>query len=445
VDERDRGLEEGVGGHTLRLSSSRRTRGRGLGRDFWIYFAGQGISQLGSSFTAFALPLLVFRLTHSATNLALTMGATFVPYLLFGLVLGAFVDRVNRKRMMVLVDLARGAVIALLPTLYLAGSLRIGWIYAVAFVQATLGILFEAGEFAAIPSLVPDDELVTANGRVTATNSAGQVFGPVLAGALVALMAVPDLLFVDAGTFVVSALALASIRRSFNADGSNGERDPDRSALRSLPGDVREGLRFVWNEPVLRYVSIMMALINFVGATQYAQLVLFAKESLGSTDAQVAWLFAAGSAGVVVVSLAAGRIRRRFSFVTTALGALVVSGAAVAAMALISRYPAALGLWAVASGFGLLLNVNTAALRQAIVPNHLFGRVISVAGVLAWSAIPLGALAGAAAVSLTGVRTVYVGIGVLTALIAAGFALSPIRHGDRVIAGAREQSVAHAR
>src|SRR5258708_1069793 len=128
-----------------------------LGRDFWLYFGGQMISQLGSSFTAFALPLLVFRLTHSATNLALTMAANFLPYLLFGLVLGAVVDRVNRKRMMVWVDLARGAVIVILPCLYLAGSLRIGWIYAVAFVQATLGILFEAGEFAAIPSLVTGD------------------------------------------------------------------------------------------------------------------------------------------------------------------------------------------------------------------------------------------------------------------------------------------------
>jgi hypothetical protein len=131
------------------------------------------------------------------------------------------------------------------------------------------------------------------------------------------------------------------------------------------------------------------------------------------------------------------------TFVTTALETLVVSGIAVTAMAWIGRYPAALGLWAVASGFGLLLNIDTAALRQAIVPNHLFGRVISVAGVLAWSAIPLGALAGAAAISLTSVRTVYAGIGVLTALIAAGFALSPIRHGDRVIAAARERSTAH--
>jgi hypothetical protein len=317
--------------------------------------------------------------------------------------------------------------------------LQIGWIYAVAFVQATLGILFEAGEFAAIPSLVDGDELVTANGRVTAANSAGQVLGPVLAGALVAVMAVPDLLFVDAATFIVSAFTLTLIKRSFNDPNSERAREPGRSLIRSLFDDVGEGLRYVWNVPVLRAISIMMALINFVGATQFAQLVLFANRVLSASDEQIAWLYAAGAAGVVVVGLAAGAIRRRFSFVVTALGALVISGVAVTAMALIGRYPAAVLLWAAASGFGLLLNINTAALRQAIVPNQLFGRVISVAAVLAWSAIPLGALAGAVAIPIFGIRAVYAATGIATALIAALFAFSPIRDGDRLIAEAQHQ------
>jgi MFS family permease len=427
--------------------SARRSK---LGRDFWLYFCGQAISQLGSSFTAFALPLLVFKLSHSATNLALTMAANFIPYLLFGLVLGAVVDRVDRKRMMATVDLARGGVIALLPVLYLAGHLAIWHIYAVAFVQSTLGILFDCGEFAAIPSLVPDRELVTANGRIMATNSAGQVLGPVLAGALVVLMSVANLLFVDAASFAVSTLTLVAIRSSFNqaeedrpdaADAAAAEEPA--SALRRLRQDVKEGLRYVWHNPVLRSISIMMALINFVSTTEYAQLVLFAKRALSATDTQTALLFAAGSAGVVIVSLSAGAIRRRLSFAVTALGALVVSGLATTAMAATRWYPAALVFWAAASGFGLLLNINTGALRQAIVPSSMYGRVISIAGVLAWSANPLGALAGAVAINLThNVAAVYAATGLLTAAIAAGFAFSPIREGDRYIAEAAEAKAA---
>ena len=408
-------------------ASGRRT----LGRDFWLYFSGQLISQVGSSFTLFALPLLVFKLTHSATNLALTTASNFVPYLLFGLVLGALVDRVDRKRMMLLTDVGRAVVIAVLPVLALSGTLRVEDIYAVAFVQSTMGILFNCGEFAAIPSLVGRDDLVAANGRILATNSAGQILGPILAGVLVTLMPTADLLFFDAGSFAVSALSLALIRRSFNA----ADRPAAGSAgVAGLLGDVRAGLRYVWSNPVLRSISLMMALINFVASTENSQLVLFAKRVLGASDSEVAVLFAAGAAGVVIVSMAAAPIRRRLSFAVTALGALVIAGLTVTAMALIGSYPAALVLWAASSGFGLLLNINTSALRQAIVPDEMYGRVVSIAQVMAWSAIPLGALAGAAAIQLSGsVADVYAVTGALTALIALLFAFSPVAHGDRYL------------
>jgi hypothetical protein len=259
----------------------------------------------------------------------------------------------------------------------------------------------------------------------------------VLAGALVTVMAVPDLLLFDAATFAVSALTLAAIRRGFNEQPAETGAAGEASVMRSLLHDVREGLRYVWNEPVLRSLSIMMALVNFVGASQYALLVLFAKRILGASDVEVAWLFAAGAAGVVVLGLAAGAIRRHLSFVVTALGALVVSGLALAGMAWTERYVVAVLLWAVCSGFGLLLNINTAALRQAIVPNHLLGRVMSVAMVLAWSAIPLGALAGAALIGAgVTLRGLYAGMGLATAAIAIAFAFSPIRHGDRLLAAA---------
>jgi predicted MFS family arabinose efflux permease len=413
-----------------------------LGRDFWFYFGGQLISQVGSSFTLFALPLLVFKLTHSATNLALTTAANLVPYLLFGLVLGALVDRVDRRRMMLLTDTGRAVVITVLPVLALFGALRVWDIYAVAFVQSTLGILFNVGQFAAIPSLVGRDDLVAANGRIMATNSAGQILGPVLAGVLVTLMAPADLLFFGAASFAVSAASLAVIRRSFNAADRPGLAE---AGVAGLLRDVREGLQYVWSQPVLRSISLMMALINFVATTENSQLVLFAKRVLGASDSQVALLYAAGAAGVVIVSVSAAALRRRLSFGVTALGALVIAGLTVTAMALIRSYPAALFLWAASCGFGLLLNINTTALRQAIVPDEMYGRVISIGQVLAWSAIPLGALAGAAAIQLSGsVADVYAVAGALTALIALSFAFSPVAHGDRYLAAASEAAPAPA-
>src|SRR2546430_14652880 len=120
-------------------SPAARTR---LSADFWKFWTGQTISQLGSSFTLFATPLLIFKLTHSSVNLGIATAANFVPYLLFGLVIGAWVDRLDRKRLMIAVDLARGAVIALIPLLSTLGVLHVWHVYLVGLVSSTLTILF---------------------------------------------------------------------------------------------------------------------------------------------------------------------------------------------------------------------------------------------------------------------------------------------------------------
>jgi MFS family permease len=387
-----------------------------MSRDFAKFWVGQTISNLGSSFTQWAVPLLVFQLTHSALNLGVSMAATFLPYLLFGLPLGAWMDRVDRKRAMILLDSVNALVILSIPLVAQFGHLNVWLIYAVTFIQSTVFIAFSAGEFAAIPSLVSGDDLVTANGRIQATFSAAQVAGPLLAGVMISFLPLVWVMAFDAGSFAVSAVSLALIRRSFNAV---SEEPRAKTTIRQ---DVREGLRYVLSHPVLRNISAMMALINFVNAVVFAELVLFATERLGATRLQIGVLFAAGSAGVVVTGLLAGRLRKRFSFTALALTSLMLMGACLIAFAGMRWYWAALPLWAAASGLGILFNINTGSLRQAIVPNHLLSRVMSIASVLAWSAIPAGALIGGWVVSETGnVAAVYGVVGILIICIAAFF------------------------
>jgi MFS family permease len=235
-------------------------------------------------------------------------------------------------------------------------------------------------------------------------------------------------LLFDAVSFLVSAGSLLLIGTSFNAPRPDGE---ERRAIRH---EVVDGLRYVLGHPILRNISAMMALVNLVAATTYAQLVLFAKRQLDASDAQVGLLYAAGSAGVVLLSLLAGPLRRRLSFSRAALGALVLDGVLTLVLAGVHWFWVAVPLWAAISGLGLFFNINTMSLRQQIVPNHLLGRVISIAGVLAWSAIPLGALAGGWAIEATGsVALVYGVIGAAVALIAASFALGPLGHAERYL------------
>src|SRR5262249_3734325 len=153
---------------------------------FWL---GQTISSLGDAFTGFALPLLVYKLTGSALNLAISSAVSFIPYLLFGLPIGALADRANRRRLVIVVDIA----IALLASV---GFFALWYIYLVQFVAATLAIGFDAAQAAALPSLVEREALVAANGQMIAGLSAASIAGPLLAGLLSAFVALPTLLLV---------------------------------------------------------------------------------------------------------------------------------------------------------------------------------------------------------------------------------------------------------
>jgi MFS family permease len=397
-----------------------------LNSDFWKYWTGQTISNLGSSITLFALPLLVYKITGSALNLGITTAAEFLPYLLFGLILGAWTDRVDRKRMMIAADIGRTLIIASIPILAALGVLTVWWIYLVGFVQATLTICFEAGQFAAIPGLVNRDDLVTANGRIQASYSAAQVIGPLLAGLLVTVMPLAMLMLIDALSFLVSSFSLALVRVSFNTG--------EKRASSSIRRDVVEGLRYVLGHPVLRNISLMMAMVNFVSVTTGAQIVLFARHQLQASDAQISLLYSASSVGVVILSLSAGLLRKRWSFSTVALGALMMEGLLMIVFSQMHWYWLALPIWALMGGLGILFNINTGSLRQAIVPNHMLGRVISIASVLAWSAIPLGSIAGGYAITWTkNVALVYGVIGVLTFLIPFSFSFTPLGHAKRYI------------
>lgn len=374
----------------------------------------------------FALPLLIYKLTGSALNLGLSMAVGMLPYLLFGLVIGAWVDRLDRKRLMIGVNFALACLMASIPVIAYAGHLSIAYIYAVEFSGSTLGIFFNSAEFAAIPSLVGKDNLVTANGRIQASYSAVTVAGPVLAGIMVSFVPLQTVLFVDAGSYLIASVTLLTVRGSFNVE--------TKKAITSIRNDVVAGLRYVLSHPVLRNISLMMAMVNFVGATVNAQIVLFAKRELSASNTQIGWLFAAEGVGVVVLSLAAGPLRKRWSFSVVALSALASSGVAIVALSFTRSVYAALPLIALMSGLGILFNINTGSLRQQIVPNDMLGRVISIAGVLAWSAIPLGSTLGGVIIQTSGnVVLVFAVIGFLTIAIPLGFSMTPLGHADRYV------------
>ncbi len=402
--------------------------------DFWIFWTGQTTSQIGSALTATVLPLLVFKLSGSALDLGLASAATWVPYPLFGLFIGAWVDRVNRKRLMIGLDIARAAVIAVLPALALLGHLPIWWIYLVTFINSTLTVGFVSATNAAIPSLVPPDDLLKANGRIQASAPFATIVGPLLAGLILVATSLQVVLWCDALTFVVSAISLALIKTSFNA-GAPEEARPER---RSLRRDILEGLRYVLAQPVVRTLALFALLANLSVAVFFPQIVLYAKEVLFASDAQVSQFFTAAGVGAVVLMLSAGFLRTRLSYGVILLGSILLSGVCVLVMI------AARLLWVDLLCFGVmfgligLFDVCFDSILQAITPNHLLGRVVAFTSVVAIFSVPFSSIVGGAVIDqLKNVLLVFGILGAFLIVLALVFVRSPLTRVEGYLPPAR--------
>ena len=382
--------------------------------DFWKFWSGQTISTLGSSVTSFALPLLVFKLTNSPLNLALTMVFTVLPYLLFGLAIGAWVDRTNRRRVMVGTDYARALVIASIPLLTVLGLSSVWWIYIVSFVNATLTIGFTAANFAALPSLVEPDDLVAANGSIQASFSIASIIGPLVAGLLLVRVPLPLLLLIDAASFLVSAASLLLIKRSFNASAS------EQKGEAGIGKAILEGLHYVLRSPIVFWLTLLLLLFNFILPTADVQIVWYAKHWLRASDTQIGLLYASDGIGVVV------------------LGSMMALGLLTALMAFTHWYPFVLVIWALRGGTDILFLISTYSMTQRIVPNALLGRVITGLRVLTWPTGALGALLGGLAIAQAGnVGLVYGCVGLLVFLVAFAFWLTPLGHAERYVPEAK--------
>ncbi|MET8143761.1 MFS transporter [Sphaerisporangium sp. NPDC005288] len=408
---------------------ARHARG-GLGRPYRVFLVAQSVSNLGSAVSLVLIPLLVLRLTGSPLDLGITMAVEFLPYPLFGLVIGAYVDRLSRRTVMIAADAGRTALIASIPVLAHLGALEIWWIYLTGFAASTLTIAYNAAEFAVMPSLVGPDRLDTANARLSAASSTAGVLGPAVAGAGLMVMPAATALLLDAATFAFSACCLAGLRRSLPERVTGGGREPVRRA-------IAEGVRFVFGHPVLRACAIMLALTNLlVGATAEKQIVTLAKQHYLAADSAVSWLFVSAGAGTALFSLFSDRLGRRLGPGRAILLPFFGGAVCMFGIGVVESYPAVVLLWALGSGLGMFFVVNLRTLRQRLAPAGMLARVVTVGQVLSWTPVPLGAVLGGWVTARVGAAPVFAGLGVVQLVVAAGFLASPLRRAGAHLAAA---------
>jgi MFS family permease len=387
--------------------------GERLGSDYVKLWFSAAINNIGDGVRMTALPLLAATFTRNPIAIAGVLFACKLPWLLFSLISGAVVDRVDRRKLMIVTNVLRGLAMGLLGFVVLGDGGGLPLLYAVALAQGIGEVFSDNAAFALMPSIVPKSRLEDANGRLEAVVVTMNEFaGPALGGLLFALaLGVPFLL--DSFSFVAAAVLLGTMAyRPKPAAVEPGVK-------RSMRKDIAEGLKWLWERPLLRNLSLIAATTNLVLHATFAIAVLFALDILNLGAAGFGLLLSVEAFGAMSGSLLAGPFKRRLGTTRTVVIALTVAGLANLVIATSSSW-LVVGAMMIAVAFaGGLWNVVTNSLRQSLVPDRLLGRVQSTHRLLSWGAIPLGTLLGGVLSQTIGLRAPFAVAGVVLAVLAS--------------------------
>jgi MFS family permease len=364
----------------------------GLGRGFWRLWTAATLSSLGDGVSLVAYPWLAGTLTRNPLLIAGLPIANQLPALLLTLPAGVLIDRVDRRRLMVVTDTIRFMVTGIVAITVVTDTMSLPILYAAALILGSGQVIYENAAQTILPSLVHSERLEHANGTLWAAETVGGLFvGPPLGGLLLGIGLAAPFLF-DAGSFGASAGLVWLIAGTFRARPPSDEQpEAVRSSFRE---DMREGIRWLWGFRLFRNLAMLLGAITFLMNVAYATFVLFAQDVLRLDARGFGLLSTATAVGAVIGSQAASAVSKRLS-PARALP-LAIAGLAVtyALIGLIPN-PIIVAVLLVAEGFLILIwNVITVSLRQATIPSKLFGRVNSVYRLLGHGAQPLGSLAG---------------------------------------------------
>jgi MFS family permease len=392
--------------------------------DFLKLWGAQSVSQFGSNISQIAIPLVaVLVLDATAFEVAALGTVEFLPFLLFTLPAGVWVDRLPRRPILVVADVGRALALGSIPFAAALHGLTLAQLYVAGFVTGTLTVFFDVAYQSYLPSLVDRADLVEGNSKLEVSRSAAQIGGPGLGGLLVRAVTAPYAVLADAVSYVWSAALLFAIRRR--------EVVPERASdSPSMRRELIDGLRYLLGHRYWRPISMATATFNFFNNLAFSILIVYAVRRLHMTPLAIGLTFALSNGGALLAAFLAKRIGTRLG-----VGRTLILGDLVASLplVLVPLAPVAFPIpFLVVSftlvGFGIVLyNVTSISLTQALTPEWLLGRVNASRRFLVWGTIPLGSLAGGALASTIGLRpTLFVGTLAAT-LCVVPLVLSPLR------------------
>ncbi|WP_329372671.1 MFS transporter [Streptomyces sp. NBC_01483] len=409
-------------------------------RDFRLLWVGESVSGLGNSVTAVALPLIAVEvLDADSTAVGLLAAAVWLPWLLVGLPVGAWVDRIRKRPLMMACDLVAGAALLSIPSAVWLDALTLQHMVVVALICGAAAVCFDTAYHSYIRIVLDGRDLLEGNAKLQGSESAVRVAGPGVAGLLAQAFGAVTGLLADAVTFLISVVCLKRI------EVVEPDRAPDEERA-PLRRQIIEGLRFVGRDPYLRPMVTWGAAINMALMGYQAVQVVFLVRTVGLNPALVGMLLTSGSVGGIVGALMASRFSRRFG---SARGLLLLQAVTAPFALLMPMTTAGPGLLLFAMG-GFLVgigisvaNIVVGSFRQTYCPPHMLGRVVATAMMINHSTIPVGSLLGGVLGDTVGYRPA---MWIMTGLVAPCWlilVMSPMRR-ERDLPGTYELEQAHA-
>jgi MFS family permease len=393
--------------------------------DFLKLWSAETVSQFGTQISQLALPLAAIDVLHaSAFEVAALTTVEFLPFLLVSLPAGVWVDRLPRRPILIVGDLARAGLLASIPIAYFFDALTIWQLYGVGFVFGIATVFFDVAYQSYLPSLVERRQIIDGNAKLEISRSGAQLGGPGVAGLLIGWLKAPVAILLDAISFLGSALFILTIRKTELAQA-------DRAPRRKMRTELREGLSYVLRHPYLKNIAACTALFNFFGSLAFAVLLVFARRELHLSPQAIGLAFTLGNVGPLLAAFSANKISARLGVGRTIIAASIVGGPMFLLIPFAPHGYAALAVLVPATLVGgftnVVYNIAQVSLRQAITPERIQGRMNSVMRFIVWGTIPLGALVGGALASWIGLKETLVigGLGCCLAFLPVLF--SPVR------------------
>ena len=372
-------------------------------REFRSFWVAQSVSLVGDQVALIALPLVaVLVLDAGPGQMGLLGAAELLPHLFFSLPAGVWLDRVaRRRRVMIAADLGRAALVATIPLAYALEALTLGQLYVVAFLIGSLAVLFDLSYPTLFVSLAPRERYLEGNSLIHGSRSFSNVAGPSLGGLLVQAFSAPAALLVDAFSYLVSAAFLARVRAA--------EPPVEHDEGPGLRARVAAGLRFIAGNTIFRPMLTSVATLNFFNYAFHALFVLYATRSLGIEPGTLGLLLGAGAIGGVLGAFVAGRVGRALGVGRAfLLGCVLFPAPLVLVPVAEGPRPLVLGMLFAAeflSGVGvMILDINAGSMMFALTPDRLRSRATGAFNFVNWGIRPLGSLAGGALGAAIGVR-----------------------------------------